>query len=152
MTLTRPALCFAVITALGLYPFDAMTENSRDFVEGVESKRTGRLCFYNLGPDSDDLKYLFHLPQEKRTGILRMHKDTSKSKKLFSRMFPRTRAAEEIPHLTENDMIVTIGKHYKALCALADAAGKEPVLVHQGELGHRKAVAVRLVPKQIRGK
>ena len=148
MPLARLAFLFVTLVSMGLFPFDAMTENSENFVREVESKRAGRLYLYHMGPDHDDLKYVFQLSPEKRSEILYLFDTVANTESLLRKMYPSESAPKVIPGLSENDVIVTSEKYYAAFTILAEKAGKEPVLVHKGELGHRDSVAVRLIPKE----
>ncbi len=58
----------AVINILILEPIDQYRESSRQFIADVETVRQDKtqICFFKLGPDGDELKYLINIPLEKR--------------------------------------------------------------------------------------
>lgn len=62
------AATLAVIKILILEPIDQYYESSREFVAAVETVRQDKtqICYFNLGTDGDELKYLINIPLEKR--------------------------------------------------------------------------------------
>jgi 4-amino-4-deoxy-L-arabinose transferase-like glycosyltransferase len=62
------AATLAVIKILILEPIDQSCESARKFIADVETARQDKaqVCFFKLGPDGDELKYLINVPLEKR--------------------------------------------------------------------------------------
>ncbi len=58
----------AVTKILILEPIDRDSESAREFIAAVETVRQdqAQVCFFKLGPDGDELKYLINIPIEKR--------------------------------------------------------------------------------------
>ena len=129
-------------------PIEAITENSDRFVNAVETLRRGGLYFFRLGPDHDDLKYLFHLPNRKRRHAIYLtpHKMAGASDhSLINRMYPVKAAENVLPQLDGDDIIITIGKHYKQLVQIAEKCHRQVRIVARGRLGHREALALVLI-------
>ena len=149
----RLALYGTAFVALIYPPVEAVAENASLFVNAAEARRRGGLYFFRMGPDHDDLKYLFHLPYEKRgTAIYLSLRGKAKKHggdggKLLDRMYPVKSADEVIPALGPNDMIITVDKRYKALVQIAGKYNKQINTVVKGQLGHREAMAVTLTDR-----
>ncbi len=62
------AATLAVIKILVLEPIDQSYQSARKFIADVETVRQAKtqVCFFKLGPDGDELKYLVNIPFEKR--------------------------------------------------------------------------------------
>ena len=62
------ASTLAVIKILILEPIDESYQSAREFIANVETVRQDKAqaCFFKLGPDGDELKYLINIPVEKR--------------------------------------------------------------------------------------
>ena len=143
----RLALMGLVCTAMLHPPIDALTENSDRFVTAAEARRQGGLYFFRLGPDHDDLKYLFHLPQEKRRQAIYLmpaEKCRNSDASLMNRMYPIQAAEALLPKLAGGDMIITTKKHYKQFVEIAEKCGRQIRIVVKGRLGHRDAFAMEL--------
>ena len=68
-TLVLIAVCtFAVIRILILEPIDQSSQTARKFVAEVETLRQdkAKVCFFNMGPDGDEWKYMINIPLERR--------------------------------------------------------------------------------------
>ena len=68
-TLVAIAVCtFAVIRILILEPIDQSSQTARKFVNEVEMLRQDKtkVCFFNMGPDGDEWKYMINIPLKKR--------------------------------------------------------------------------------------
>ena len=140
------ACLLTAFTALVFNPLDAALDGAALFTREVESQRTGRIYFYRLGPDHDDLKYLFNMSREKRSEVRYLSKYDSDPKRLLCRMYPERNIASVLPEIEEDDVIIVLEKHLPDLCAKAAAAGKttERLSPPKSRLGHRNVAAVRL--------
>ena len=150
----RIALMGVTCVSLGFPPIEAATENSSRFVEAVEKQRRGGLYFFKLGPDHDDLKYLFHMPYDRRKAVyliprhnVRRTPPKQAADLLMYRMYPHQAIEEVFPRLGADDIVITIKKHYDELVKFAEAQRKQVRIVALGRLGHRDAVAVTLTAK-----
>ena len=146
----RLALFGITFVALIAPPVEAVAENSSRFVRAAEAQRRGGLYLFKMGPDHDDLKYLFHLPYEQRgKAVYLANRNTPVDKngvahRLFDRMYPVKSATEVIPSLGPDDMIILNAKRGKQLAEIAQKCGKQMKIVVKGRLGHREAFAVTL--------
>ena len=98
-----PAMIFL---ACVMIPFEAALENSRDFVRIAEGIRSEKVWLYNLGPDHDDLKFVFSassLTQEK-IGYLYDHRQQFRN--WDARMYPHHTISEIQDTLKEQDLII----------------------------------------------
>ena len=144
----RPLLASAIVLFAALTPFIAANENSRIFTRTVESARTGRLWFLEMGPDHDDLKYLLHTDPEKRASACYAFFELPELTSMYQKMYKMKSVYEVMPHIRENDVIVLRNRKYETngLRALAEKHKLRPVIVASGTLGHRDCIAVRLLP------
>jgi hypothetical protein len=61
------ALTMATIFIMIIPRIEQKLESSSEFVAATEQVRgDGKICFFNFGPDGDDLKYIINLPLSKR--------------------------------------------------------------------------------------
>ena len=148
-TLVRPALSFAVLIGIVMTAADAMWECSSIFVRRVEEKRRGRLFLYLMSPDHDALKVMYNLPPERRREVISLYPVSRKRPpKLLDRMYPCRRPAEALPEIRPEDVVVLNYGRLKNLIKDAAAAGMTVVKIDEGRLGHRKSLAVKLLPSQ----
>lgn len=144
--LINTACLFTVFTAFVMNPLDAAIDGAELFTRQVEEQRIGRLYFYRLGPDHDDLKYIMNMRPEKRGMVVYLSRRDSDSRRLFNRMYPERNIASVLPDIRDDDVIVLLEKRLPELKAqVAPADRTVEILSPPGSrLGHRNAVAVRL--------
>lgn len=146
MPLARVALLLTTFTALVLNPLDAALEGAELFTRHVESQRVGRLYFYRLGPDHDDLKYLYHMQPEKRKKVVYLSHRNSDPRRLLGRMYPEKDILQVLPDIREDDVIVLLKKYVPDLRKRIGRSGKTIEVVSPAgmRLGHREVVALHL--------
>ena len=146
MPLANIACLLTTFTALVMNPLDAALDGAELFTRQVESQRTGRLYFYRLGPDHDDLKYLYHMSLGERGKVVYLSHRTSDPRLLLCRMYPERDILSVLPEIGPDDVIVLLKKYVPDLTKRIAAAGRtiEQISPPHMRLGHREIVALRL--------
>jgi len=144
--LIRSSLGLIVLTGILITCADATWENSGIFVRRAAGLTRGKIYIYRLDPDHDALKVMFHLTKEERARTVTLTPRAGNPKSLINRMYPTSVVAKVLPTLRPSDVVITRDKRLKHLKNDAKAAGRDVVILTRGRLGHREAVAVKLVP------
>ena len=149
--LARPALAMTLMIGIVFTSADAMWENSSHFVARTEKRlveQHGRLYLYDLSPDHDALKVMYHLSPETRKNAVMIYEFDENASEHLKKMFPVVTAKAAFAEIRPEDIVVLHRKKLKSLREKAESAGFEVVeLDRKGRLGHRKSVAVKLEPK-----
>ena len=143
----RTTLPFIIFLTVALIPFEAALENSQAFVTKVESSRRGLLYLYNLGPDHDDLKYVFSTVPEKRNQIRYLFDEKRHYSLIIEQMYPHMTTSEGIKAITKDDLLILRDsrKDRESLQLLADQYGFRIRPIWTGPMGHRDFLAVQLI-------
>lgn len=144
---TLPLMIFLTVA---LIPFEAALENSADFVSRVNALRRGTVYFYELGPDHDDLKYVYSTLPEERGHIRYLFDAKRRFPPAIKRMYPYMTCEEGIAVITGDDLVILRDrpKERESLLDLAGQYGRRVETVQAGSMGHRDFLAVRLTEKK----
>ena len=138
------ACSVAAFYVFGVFPSVSAHEDSRLFVEAVEQASGGsRVFFFNVNADHDGIKYLAEVDNARRRQIFFICDEDQTTEVHYA-----YRTVEEgFDMLRDELVIIKKGKrHLETLTAYAEAAHRSVVPQFEGQLGHRKYLAVRLVP------
>jgi hypothetical protein len=128
----------------------AIWENSSFFVGRTEKRAAeqhGQIYLYDLNPDHDDLKIMYHLSPEARRNAVSLYRYDEDDSEHLKKMFPVVDPQKALAKIRPCDVVVLHRKKLDKLKKDAEAAGLQVVMVDKkGRLGHKKAVAVKLVP------
>ena len=143
----RPMLALGIVIFASLNPFTASRENAKDFTRAVESVRTGRLWLLELGPDHEDLKYLFYMDPAKRFTAGYIFFDLPDQAGMYRKMYHAELIYDIHSKIKETDIIVLPNRKYEMgeLKDLTDAHNRKIEVVATGKLGHRKCIALRIL-------
>lgn len=166
----RTVLLFGICSLFAYYPVLVLSDSSRDFVEKVlKSGPCETVHFFMIPVDHDELKFILHMPQEKRgdtrylKGEPMPEKYLSKSKRkkekkkknskenvLYKKMYPSRKLPDGFPDITERDIVLLRARKWEEqnLRENADRSARDIQPVATGILGHRKYIAVRLIKRK----
>ncbi|MCP3967948.1 MAG: hypothetical protein GY750_19260 [Lentisphaerae bacterium] len=119
---------FLVVKVMVVEPIEQYLESSRAFVAKIETLRKGndKVCFFELGPDGEELKYLVNIPESKH--FMPVYANLGKPEKLLT--LPK-------------DMII-IAKESK-VDKLPSSVRFNLEQVAAGKLGHKECLAFKLI-------
>ena len=145
----RTALPPMIFLAAALLPFEAALENSAAFVSEIENLPGKTVYLYNLGPDHDDLKYVFSTRPEKRSRIRYLFDADRRFPPAIERMYPHMTAAEGMKAVTKEDLVILRDRREEreSLLGWAERYGYRIEPAGFGTMGHRGFLAVRLAEK-----
>ncbi len=148
----RPAIAGGIFLTVALTPFLALLENSGHFISQVERGRTGLIYLYEMGPDHDDLKYVFGIPPGQRSGIRYLYAEKRSGRGYYDRMYPSAGIAESMGNIAEDDILILRNRKRELdlLRAEAEKQNRTMQIRYSGTLGHREFVAVSLIRKEKR--
>ncbi|MBQ7730554.1 MAG: hypothetical protein IJT68_01815 [Lentisphaeria bacterium] len=134
----------AVFLVLGIIPAISAREDSRPFIQAVEqASGNDRVFFFNVNADHDGIKYLAEVNNARRRQVFFICDDDQMTEEQYAY---RT-VDEGFGMLKDEIVIVRQGKrHIETLAKCAEAARRSVVPQFEGKLGHKKYLAVRLVP------
>ena len=138
--------CLAIHFVFAVIPAISAQEDSRPFVEAVEqASGENRVFFFNVNADHDGIKYLAEVNNARRRQIFFICDEDQNTEVHYA-----YRTVEEgFDMLRDELVIVRKGNRYlEPLTACAVAAHRTVVPQFEGKLGHRKYLAVRLVPEE----
>jgi len=146
----RIALPVAILLTTAMIPFEAALENSETFVSTVEKSRRGLVYLYDLGPDHDDLKYVFPVAPEKRNQIRYLYPEMRQIHPVLKLMYPYLIVSEGMKRITKDDVLILRDRRRdrEALQRYAEQNGRDVQPVFSGRMGHRDFLAVKLVGKK----
>ena len=140
----RTGVVLGILGTVFIFPASTCREVSEKFVRTIEPHRTGRLYFYRIGVDHEDLKYLRFLSPEDRADVLYLCSARSPDDK-YSRMY-RQIGFEGLAAMRPGDILVAKSRDAEQLKKDAAVYGRKAVFLAQGKLGHRKYSAFQVVP------
>ena len=140
----RTGIIFLILGSAFVFPATTCRELSEKFVRGAEQYRTGRLYFYRIGVDHEDLKYLRFLSPEDRADVQYLY-PTLKPDNKYSRMY-RQIGLEGLAAMRPGDLLVAKSGDTKLLEKDAAANGRKAVLRVRGKLGHKEYSAFEILP------
>jgi 4-amino-4-deoxy-L-arabinose transferase-like glycosyltransferase len=118
-------LALATLRAFLVEPVALTLESSSDFVRKVEAVRgTGPLVFFQIGPDTEDIKYAVNLERDVRPIFLG--------------------TLEEVAALAAPACIVTLKENERPL---QEKFGDAFRVLVEGKLGHRPSIAFTVAPR-----
>ncbi|MGN0872751.1 MAG: ArnT family glycosyltransferase [Victivallales bacterium] len=146
----RPAIVTGIFLTVALIPFLALPENSGHFISQVERDLAGQIYLYEMGPDHDDLKYVFGVPPEKRSRIHYLYAEKRTGQGYYDRMYPSECISGRMEKITGNDILILRDRkrELELLQAEAEKHHRKMQIKYSGMLGHRKFVAVCLTPQE----
>ncbi len=165
------ALLFGAVVLLftAVFPLVSLREDSSDFVSRADRFVTGTLWMYEVGPDHDDLKYIFCSSQKDKVRYVLKDDDdihqaslsggtmkflnrimpslfpTGKIRHYYEKMYPAIRTQDLPAALRNGDAVLFREKRFSedAVRGLTTGSGLIPQIVLHGKLGHRRYVLVR---------
>ena len=147
--LVRIALTLTLLVGIACTSGFALWENSSFFVGRVEklaAEQGGTIYLYDLNPDHDDLKVMYHLSPEMRRNMVTIYQYSEKDSEHLKKMFPVISPEQAFAEIRPCDVVVLHRKKLKYLKKDAETAGLQIVMLDEkGRLGHKKSVAVRLL-------
>lgn len=146
----KTTLPLMIFLNVALIPFEAALENSEYFVSRVEALRRGNVYFYKLGPDHDDLKYVYSALPRERGHIRYLFDAKRRFPPAIERMYPHMTCEEGIAAITGDDVVILRDRREEreSLLGLAERYGRRIETVQAGPMGHRDFLAVRLTEKK----
>ena len=138
----RTGLVLGLLGTVFIFPATTCRELSENFVRSAERHRTGRLCFYRIDVDHEDLKYLRFLSPEDRADTLYM---VPNPKDKYSRMY-RQIGFEGLAGMKPGDLLVARSRDEKQLQKDAALYGRKAVFLVKGKLGHKEYSAFEIRP------
>ena len=149
--LVRISLAMTLLVGIAVTSGDAMWENSSFFVRRTERllrERHGRLYLYDLSPDHDALKVVYHVSPETRREAVTIYRFDDNESELIKKMFPAVPPERALAAIRPGDVVVLHRKKLDPLRTEAKNFGLAVVEIDRnGRLGHKPAVAVRLEPE-----
>lgn len=140
------ACSLAAFYVFGALPSVSAHEDSRPFVEAVEqASGEDRVFFFNVNADHDGIKYLAEVNNARRRQVFFICDEDQVTEEHYA-----YRTVEEgFDMLRDEIVIIKKGKNnLETLTECAEAAHRSVVPQFEGKLGHRKYLAVRLVPSE----
>ncbi len=134
----------AVFLVLGIVPAISAREDSRPFVEAIErASGNDRVFFFNVNADHDGIKYLAELNNARRRQVFFICDEDQETDEHYA-----YRTVEEGFDMLGNELVILRkGKRYlETFTECVEAAHRSIVPQFEGQLGHKKYLAVRLVP------
>ncbi|QSH41323.1 glycosyltransferase family 39 protein [Lentisphaerota bacterium ZTH] len=119
---------FLVLKIMVIEPVEQFIESSRIFVAQIEKVRQNNesICFFELGPDGEELKYLVNIKKDKQ----------------FKPVFVDLANSRKLLELPEN--MIIIAKESKVDDLPLDVRNKLQ-LIATGKLGHKECLAFKVV-------
>lgn len=140
----RTGIVLGILGAVFIFPATTCRELSEKFVRSAECHRTGRLYFYRIGVDHEDLKYLRFLSPEDRADTLYLG-PVSNPKNKYSRMY-RQIGFEGFADMKPGDILVARSRDAEQLEKDAAPYGRKAVFLVKGKLGHKEYSAFEIRP------
>ena len=140
----RTGLVLGLLGTAFIFPATTCRELSEKFVRSTEHYRTGRLCFYRIGVDHEDLKYLRFLSPEDRAEVRYLGPVSNQDNK-YSRMY-RQIGFEGLADMKPGDVLVARSRDAEQLNKDAALYGRKAVFLSRGKLGHREYSAFEIRP------
>lgn len=138
----RTGIVLGILGCVFVFPASSFRELSESFVRTAEQYRTGRLYFYRIGVDHEDLKYLQFLTPEDRANALYLPSSPNPNDK-YSRMYRRV-GIEALADMNPGDLLVVKDKDSGTLKKDAADCGRTVLVRARGKLGHKEYQAVEL--------
>ena len=138
----RTGIVLAVLGCVFVFPATTFRENSGIFVRAAERYRTGRLCFYRIGVDHEDLKYLRFLTPDERKEVVYLTPDPAdKYKKMYRQV-----GMDNLASLRPGDLLVARSRDTEQLEKDAERCGRKVHFRARGKLGHKEYSVFELHP------
>ncbi len=136
--------CLGIHFVFAVLPAISAQEDSRPFVEAVE-KASGedRVFFFNLNADHVGIKYLAEVNNARRKQVFFICDEDQTTEEHYA-----YRTVEEGFRMLGSEIVILREKYLEKLTQLAGAMNKKVVPQFEGKLGHRRYLAVRLVPEE----
>lgn len=143
---TLASCSMAAFLIFGILPAISTREDSRPFVRAVEqASGANRVFFFNVNADHDGIKYLAEVNNARRRQVIFIFDESQTPEEQYA----HCTVEEGFDMLRDEIVIVKKGKgHLETLAKYAETAHKSVVPQFEGKLGHRKYLAVRLVPDE----
>ena len=138
----RTGIVLGILGCVFIFPASTFRELSEDFVRTAEQYRTGRLYFYRIGVDHEDLKYLQFLTPEERADAVYLTPSPDPDDK-YRKMY-RRREIERLADMNPGDLLVIKSKDAGKLEEDAANCGRKVLFRARGNLGHKEYQVVEL--------
>ena len=132
----RTGVVIGLLGTVFIFPATTFRELSEGFVRTAEQYRTGRLFFYRIGVDHEDLKYLQFLTPDDRADAVYLNPFQPPDDK-YRKMY-RQVGVEGLRDMRPGDLLVTRTRDEDYLQKDAAAYGQKMIFRARGKLGHKE--------------